>query len=192
MRPTLKTTLLVAVLLPPAVWAYLQEQDPRPVNERGPANAPVTVVEYCEYGSQACAQLNVVVNGVMRDYQERVRFVFHYLSPPEAKEPLQQYAAFAAGAQGHFWEMHDMLFANQDRASLSDLVGMAKQLRLDADKFRSDLSSQNIRDAARQDRAIATAEGVTAAPTVVIDGRRLSTINTARDLRVALQEARAR
>lgn len=166
--------------------------DARPVNERGPINAPVTVVEYCRYDSEVCARLNIVITSLLREHEDRVRFVFRYLPPTDAPdESLEHYATFAAGAQGQFWPMHDMLFANRGRTTPTDLVAMAKQLQLDIEKFRTDLSSQAIREAAKRDSEMAATEGITVAPTVVINGRRLTNVSNARDLRPAIQEALA-
>ena len=176
-----------------AAATYAQNQgDARPVNERGPVNAPVTVVEYCRYDSDVCARLNIVITSLLREHEDRVRFVFRYLPPADAPdESLEHYATFAAGAQGEFWPMHDMLLANRGRTTPADLVAMAKQLQLDPEKFRTDLSSQPIREAAKRDSETAGAEGITVAPTVVINGRRLTNVSNARDLRPALQEALA-
>ena len=176
-----------------ATAAYAQTQgDARPMNERGPINAPVTVVEYCRYDSEVCARLNIVVTSVLREYENRVRFVFRYLPPTDAPDDsLEHRAAYAAGAQGQFWPMHDMLFANRGRTAATDLVAMAKQLRLDADKFRTDLESQAIRDAVEHDSEMAAQEGITVAPTFVVSGRRLTNVSNARDLRPAIQEALA-
>jgi len=173
--------------------AYPQTQaDGQPVNERGQAGAPVTVIEYCRYESGACARLNVVLTTVLRDYEDRVRFIFRYLPPADAPDVSFEYcAALAAGAQGQFWQMHDMLFANRGRTAPSDLLAMARQLRLDTERFRTDLNSQAIRDAAQREHEAAAAEGITVVPSVAVNGR-LTNVNTALELRAAIQEALVR
>lgn len=182
--------LAITAIIVCAARMHAQQSDSRPVNERGPADAPVTIVEYCTYDSDPCARLNVVLNALLREHQDRVRFIFRCLptgGPP--RESLEDYAAFAAGTQGHFWEMHDLLLANRGRTTAADLVAMAKQLGLDTEKFRTDLTSQAIRDAAKRDSEIAATEGISDAPTVVINGRRFTNVSNARDLRPAIQEA---
>jgi protein-disulfide isomerase len=190
-RPNPVTVALaVAILAASAAFAHLQTGDERPVNERGRADAAVTVIEYCNYDSDACARLHIVLITILRDYQDRVRLVFRYLPPPEGPDgSLERNAAFAAGAQGRFWEMHDMLFANRGRTTPADLLAMARQLRLDVNKFRADLNSPAIQDAAKRESEVAAAEGITEAPTVVINGQRLTNVGQARELRGAIQEA---
>lgn len=194
MRRSSKPAILL-VAITSVFWSVLAiyaqtHGDERPVNERGPADAPVSVVEYCRYDSEVCARLNIVITSVLREYEDRVRFIFRYLPPADARDDsVEHLAAYAAGAQGQFWPMHDMLFANRGRSAPTDLVAMAKQLRLDADKFRADLDSQAIRDAAKHDSATAAQEGITIAPTIVVNGRRLTNVSNARDLRPAIQEA---
>jgi protein-disulfide isomerase len=191
-------TAIFLVAITSVAWSvtaiYAQSHDDeRPVNERGPVDASVTVVEYCRYDSEVCARLNIVITSVLREYEDRVRFVFRYLPPADGPDDsVEHYATYAAGVQGQFWPMHDMLFANRGRTAPTDLVAMAKQLRLDAEKFRADLNSQVIRDAAKHDSEMAAEEGITIAPTVVVNGRRLTNVNNARDLRPAIQEALAR
>jgi protein-disulfide isomerase len=194
MRLNSKAGAICAAIALCGCAAGLRAQDsaPRPVNERGPSDAPVRIVEYCAYESEPCARLNVVLGSLLREFAGRVHFTFRYLPPADATgESLEHSAAFAAGAQNHFWEMHDLLFANRGHTSLSDVVAMAKQLGLDTDRFRSDLSGETIRAAAKRDSEAAVAEGITTAPTVVVNGRQLTNVTNARDLRPVIQEALA-
>ena len=108
-----------------------------PVSERdhvlGPATAPVTLVEYGDYECPFCRAAHASVEQVRQAMGNDLRFVFRHFPlsqiHPHAYQAAE--AAEAAGAQGRFWEMHHLLFANQDRLGLRDLIGYAGALDLD-------------------------------------------------------------
>jgi protein-disulfide isomerase len=166
------------------------QSDPQPVNERGPATAPAVVVEYCSYESEPCAQLEVIVNVLAAEFGDRARFVFRHV--PSAATPaasLRYRAALAAGAQGQFWPMHEMLLANRERSSPEDVIAMANQLGLDTARFQADLDSTPVADAAKRDADDASSNGITATPTVLVNGVKLATLKDARELRAAITHA---
>ena len=81
-------------------------------------------------------------------------------------------AAEAAGAQGRFWEMHDLLYAHQDALTVNDLLAYARQLGLDQDRFVGDLDSRRFALRVARDVESADASGVAGTPTFFINGRR--------------------
>ncbi|MGH8828498.1 MAG: Na+/H+ antiporter NhaA, partial [Jiangellaceae bacterium] len=104
---------------------------------RGPADAPLTLVEYGDFECPFCAR----ATGVLRELHERfgaeLRYVFRNL-PLTDVHPHAEAAALAAQAaseQGRFWEMHDLLFIHQDALETEDLIGYAAELGLDVDQF---------------------------------------------------------
>src|ERR1700688_4501669 len=100
-----------------------------PVSEddhvQGPPSAGLTLVEYGDYECPDCGQLFEIIRDLQATLGDRLRIVYrHYPlsgSHPRAQEAAE--AAEAAGAQGRFWEMHDLLFRNQNALSHKDLVG---------------------------------------------------------------------
>src|SRR5205823_13465867 len=104
---------------------------------RGPGDAPVTVVEYGDFECPYCGRAEPAVRELLRDHGD-VRYVWRHLPlgdvHPNAQ--LAAEAAEAAGDQGSFWEMHDLLLSNQGAQRPGDLVGYAEQLGLDVDRFR--------------------------------------------------------
>ena len=118
-----------------------------PVGERdhllGPATAPVTLVEYGDYECPYCGAAHASVEQVRQVMGNDLCFVFRHFPlsqiHPHAYQAAE--AAEAAGAQNRFWEMHHLLFANQDRLGLRDLIGYAGALGLDLERFVTDLSS---------------------------------------------------
>ncbi|HEY3119203.1 MAG TPA: thioredoxin domain-containing protein, partial [Vicinamibacteria bacterium] len=105
--------LVIAALLLSGGAAAASAQDER---SRGPANAPVTVVEYCDFQCPVCAKASTPLVRLLRQtYGARVRFVYRDFPlsrvHPDAIRAAE--AAACAQEQGRFWEMHDRLFANQ-------------------------------------------------------------------------------
>ena len=162
----------------------------RPVNERGQADAPVTVVEFCTYASDACSRLDIVLGGVLSEFGDRVRFVFHHVPADDTPAASLRYrAALAAGQQGQFWPMHEILMANRHRATPADIPAMAHQLGLDAGRFRTDLESAETIAASQSDRDEAAAQNVSTTPALIVNGRSVAPIAEARDLRAAIRLA---
>src|SRR5258706_4061845 len=100
---------------------------------RGPADAPVTLVEYGDYECPHCGRAHPIVRSIQRELGERLRFVFRNFPMTEA-HPNAENAAEAAGtaaAQGKFWEMHDELFDHKEALEASDLLATATAIGLE-------------------------------------------------------------
>ncbi len=141
---------------------------------RGPEDAPVTLVEYGDYECPYCGRAHPVVKEALERAGGRLRFVFRHF-PLDSVHPgarLAAEAAEAAGAQGMFWEMHDLLYANQDRLSEGDLVRHAAHLGLDAGRFEEDLASRRHAARVSEDRAGGERSGVGGTPTFFLNGVR--------------------
>lgn len=90
------------------------------------------------------------------------------------KAPAAHAAAAAAALQGKFWEMHDLIFANQRDLSYDTFLGYAQKLGLDIDQFKEDFVSERVGNAVSSDAAEAAKLGVTGTPAFFINGRFLS------------------
>src|SRR5882672_5867409 len=107
----------------------------------GPDHAPVTVVEYGDFECPHCKQATGTVKLMLARFDQRVRFAYRHF-PLEDVHPhalLAAEAAECAGAQGKFWEMHELLFAHQDHLKLNHLKGYAEQLGLDMALYTSEM-----------------------------------------------------
>src|SRR4030081_3579465 len=92
----------------------------------GPADAPVTLVEYGDFECPFCGRSYPAVKAIRRRLGDRLRFVFrHFPRPEHAHARHAAEAAEAASTQGRFWQMHDMLFEHQGALEDTDLVGYA-------------------------------------------------------------------
>ena len=147
---------------------------------RDNSRALVTLEEYGDYQCPPCGNLHPVLKTVKEEFGDRVRFIFHQF-PLIQLHPYAYFAAqaaVAAGFQGRFWEMHDMIYRNQSSwSSASDVrpifIGYARQLGLDTDRFINDLAGTQANAIIVSDLKRGQAFGVKATPTVFIDGREI-------------------
>lgn len=142
---------------------------------RGPADAKVTVIEYGDYSCGYTTKMEPIVRKVMNEDQGQIRFVFvHHWLPAHKHARLAAQIAIAAGLQGKFWEVHDMLFdkhfaAGPQGATFDGYVTYLKTIRgLDIAKLRRDEDSPEVN--AMLDKELASFRS-TATPEFVINGR---------------------
>ncbi|MEU7851426.1 Na+/H+ antiporter NhaA [Micromonospora parva] len=147
--------------------------DPNRDHLRGSLEAPVTVVEYGDFECPYCGQAEPVVRELLADFAN-VRYVWRHLPLTDVHPHAQlaAEAAEAAGEQGAFWEMHDLLLAHQDALNPADVLGYAEQLGLDLDSFREHMVKRMGVDRIAEDLDSADLSGVTGTPTFFINGRR--------------------
>jgi len=137
----------------------------------GPANAPVTIVEFADFECPACRAEEPLVKQLLRDYPTQVRLVFReFPLPTHEYAELAAEAAEAAGAQGKFWEMHDILYENQQHLTMNDILGYATTIGLDVKAFQADLESHKYQAVVQKDVADGQALGVQGTPTFFING----------------------
>jgi len=167
--------------------------DPRRDHIRGPAKAPVTIVEYGDFECPFCGQAEPAIRDLLADYGD-VRYVWRHLPLTDVHSHAQLAAegAEAAARQRKFWEMHDQLLGHQGALTAEDLVGYASDLGLDAGRFADDLARHA--GAARIDEDVDSADlsGVSGTPTFFINGRRHHGAYDLGSLADAVRSARAR
>lgn len=149
-----------------------------PVSERdhiqGLATAPITLVEYGDYECPFCGEAYPIVKQLQEQLGERLRFVFRNF-PLTTAHPHAQNAAEAAetaAGQDRFWEMHDLLFENQEELGDSNLIHYASKLGLDATRFESELSAHTYATRVREDFMSGVRSGVNGTPAFFINGVR--------------------
>ncbi len=139
---------------------------------KGPESAPITLVEFADFECPFCAMEAPVLEKAWQGHQTSVRFVYKYFvisAHPHGESAAR--AAIAAGNQGKFWEMHDMLFANRDHLEGADVDAYAKSLGLDVAKLHADMQSQATTDRIAQDKKLGESLGVQGTPTIFLNGR---------------------
>jgi len=167
--------------------------DPRRDHIRGPAKAPVTVVEYGDFECPYCGQAEPVVREILADYGD-VRYVWRHL-PLNDVHPHAQLAAEgaeAAAIQGKFWEMYDQLLTHQGRLTAEDLIQYAGEIGLATEQFASDLDREAGAARIAEDVDSADLSGVSGTPTFFINGKRHPGAYDLVALSDAVRAARAR
>jgi protein-disulfide isomerase len=140
---------------------------------RGPAAAPVTIVEFSDFECPFCGGLFPTLKAVENLYLNQVRIVYRQF-PLRKIHPLAQKAAEAslcAGEQGRFWEMHDSLFGDQEHLTVDALKARAVKLNLNTAAFTACLDSGKEVAAIDKDIADGARAGVTGTPVMFINGR---------------------
>jgi protein-disulfide isomerase len=141
---------------------------------RGPANAPVTIVEFADFQCPFCAQGARTLRRLQNLYPTQVRLVFkHFPLRGSEGSRLAHEASVAAEAQGKFWEMYTLLMANQTAHDRESLLGYADELGLDRAAFRNRLEEQRQRGRVLRDVIEGRRLGVIGTPTYFVNGRRL-------------------
>jgi Na+/H+ antiporter NhaA len=147
--------------------------DPGRDHIRGPARAPVTIVEYGDFECPYCGQAEPALRELLTGHGD-VRYVWRHLplGDVHSHAQLAAEAAEAAAGQGAFWEMHDLLLRHQDRLQLRDLIRYAGDLRLDSERFGEHLRKRAGAAQIAEDVDSADLSGVSGTPTFFINGRR--------------------
>jgi protein-disulfide isomerase len=166
-----------------------------PVGERdhvrGPASAELTLVEYGDFECPYTRRARPVVRRLRQDFGKWLLFVLRNF-PLSRIHPHAQAAAEvaeAAGSQGRYWEMHDMLFDNQRHLEDGDLRRYAQRLGLDPERFDRELVQHAHARRVREDLRGGLKSGVEGTPTFFVDGLRHDGPNDLATLRAAVEDA---
>jgi protein-disulfide isomerase len=160
----------VTIALPPP--RISMDAAGRPV--RGPATAPVEIIEFSDFECPYCLKSVPIVAEVLKTYGDKVRLVYrHFPLPnhPNARPAAE--ASLCAAEQDQFWAFHDRLFENQSRLTVPDLKQHAAALGLDAAKFNACVDERKYRAEVDRDIAAAQEAGVTGTPAFFVNGRLL-------------------
>ena len=146
-------------------------------NSHSEGTGSIQLVEFGDYECPACGAAYPNVKQLMKDYDGKVTLYFRNfpLTNIHPNATIGAEAAEAAGDQGKYWEMHDMLYDNQKDWSVatdptSKLIGYAQQLKLDTTKFQNALTNKEFQSVIDQDTADGTALGIQGTPTFYFNG----------------------
>ena len=165
--------------------------DPERDHLRGPVDAPLTLVQYGDYECPYCRRAAPVVARLLERFDGRLQFVPRHFPLPDVHPyaALAAEAAEAAGAQGKFWEMHELLYTRQDHLQLADLLRYAEELGLDLVAFEADLAASRFADRVTADVEGGESADVAGTPTFFINDRRYAGAYDYESLERALLEA---
>lgn len=163
---------------------------------KGPSDAPVTLVEYLDFECEACGAYYPVVKQLEEKYKDDLLVVNRYFPLPGHKNGMNAALAVeAAGLQGKYWEMHDILFENQETwgeqsvSKPSSLETYAEQIGLDMEQFRTDRNSDTVKERVTRDKDSGEALGVTGTPSFFLNGQRISNPKTLEDFETLIKAA---
>jgi Na+/H+ antiporter NhaA len=147
--------------------------DPNRDHVRGPADAPVTLLEYGDFECPYCGQAEQVIRELLAGFGD-LQYVWRHLPLTDVHPhaDLAAEAAEAAADQGRFWEMHDLLLSHQDALTVRALIGYADELGLDRERFREFLRRRKGAERVAEDVDSADMSQVGGTPTFFINGRR--------------------
>jgi Na+/H+ antiporter NhaA len=166
--------------------------DPERDHIRGPETASVTLVEYGDFECPYCGMAEPIVRDLLHD--DDLRYVWRHL-PLSDVHPRAQIAAEvaeAAAEQGAFWEMHDVLLANQDKLQPADLMRYAEELGLDTERLHDAVKRHVAAARVAADVESADTSGVSGTPTFFVNGQRHYGAYDVETLKQAIKVARAR
>lgn len=167
---------------------------------RGPADAPVTLVEYSDFQCPACAAYHPLLTALMEDPANagKIRLIYRHfpLTRIHRNAELAARSAEAASLQGKFWEYHDLLFQNQTKWSAMSGTGAAGefesyagQLGLDLSRWKEDRDSDAVRDAVKADMEGGESSGVDSTPSFFVNGTRMPPPRSAEEFSTAILNA---
>lgn len=149
-----------------------------PVSEhdhvQGDADAPLVLVEYADYECPYCGEADRIVKELQQELANRLCFVFRNFPLSEKHDHSERAAeaAEAAGAQGLFWEMHDLLFENQDSLADQELLDYALEAGVERSRWLEELESGRCAERVLGDARSGNESGVRGTPTFFINGVR--------------------
>ena len=143
---------------------------------RGPKDAKVTIVEFADFQCPFCAQAQPLVDQVLQKYPKDVNYVYKQFPLPATMHPNAlpaAKAALAAGKQGKYWEMHDLLFKNSRELGADKLEEYAKQLGLDVAKWKADMSAPDVQQQIDAEMKLGQTAAVSGTPSFFVGGKRV-------------------
>lgn len=162
---------------------------------KGAKNPKVTLVEYSDFQCPACGAYYPMVEEVFAEYKDRISFTYRHFPLPQHKNALPAaYASEAAGAQGKFWEMADMLFKNQSEWSEKPdasiiFEGYAKKLGLDMAKYELDVKSEATKAKVSRDQNSGKLSLINHTPTFFINGKMSDNPRSVQELKALIENA---
>jgi RNA polymerase sigma factor (sigma-70 family) len=159
---------------------------------RGSDDAPVTIIMFTDMKCPFCARSQGTLDQLLDEYPNKVRVVvkqFPVHRSPDKRADVLAEALYAAEAQGKFWELHDLMRANQDELTLAMLPGLAAQAGLDAAKLQAALDQHTYKASVDADLDAGKAVDVRATPAFLVNGQFISGAQPIDVFRKAIEDA---
>ncbi len=148
---------------------------------KGNPKATVILIEYSDFQCSACKSYYLLLKQLNQEFSDQIQFVYRHfpLRQTHLYAQLAAQASEAAGKQNKFWEMHDLLFENQkewseQKNAKKTFIKYAQSLKLDINKFKSDLSSKEVKNKVQVDYQSGIKAGVNSTPSLFLNNKKLS------------------
>jgi len=198
--------MLLALVIWGAIKAAPKNTDPTDVGKPdaissddwvlGNKDAKISIIEYSDFQCPACAAYASLLNRIIQDYGDKVRFAYRYfpLISIHKTAIISSIAAEAAGRQGKFWEMSNKLFENQsdwaDNSKAQEIfISYAQDLELDINRFKSDLSSGEIKDKVNTAYNKAQAINLSYTPSIFINNKLIQNPRSYEEFKTIIESA---
>lgn len=149
----------------------------------GNNDSKVTLISYGDFSCSHCAQIHPQIDKIVEEYKDKIKFVFRNFLLSTSAYPNSKMAASvaeAAGLQGQYWEMYDLIYNNQSswyslsgEARTDKFLSYATQLGLDTDKLKTDIASPEISAKISYDQALGAKSNITGTPSFFLNGKEL-------------------
>ena len=180
-----------------AAPASVGKIDEKTAHVRGGPDAPVTLEEFGDFECPTCSLVASVIQNIEHEYRPRLRVVFRNFPLKMHSHALEAaIAAEAAGSQGRFWEMHDLLYEHQSTWSKTKYAqplfeSYARDLGLNVERFKKDLKTNEVYSRVAADMELGDSRGIKNTPTLYLNGREVPPPFTRENLREAVEAALA-
>ena len=200
--------VLVAVFIGGVIWGIVKNIAPASLEPsalsgvssadwvKGNRESKIVLVEYSDFQCPACGAYHPVVKQLVEEFGNDVAFVYRHfpLRQIHPNADLSARAAEAAGAQGKFWEMHDLLFENQkewsnQKNAVDSFVKYAESLGLSSEQFKSDIDSKEVKQKVNEDYNGGTSLKISGTPTFFLNGKKLQNPRNYEEFKSIIEQA---
>ena len=163
---------------------------------KGNKDASVTLVEYLDFECEACGAYYPVVKRLSEEYKDEMKFIIRYFPLPGHKNSMTSALAVeAAGKQGKYWEMHNIVFENQrdwgEKQAPDPKIfeNYARQIGLDMNQYGKDVTSQELKDRIERDRKSGQSLNLQGTPSFFLNGERIENPRGYEDFKALIESA---
>ena len=166
---------------------------------KGNKEAKIVITEYSDFKCRACASYYELVKQAHKDFGDKLAIVYRHfpLRQIHANAEIAALSAEAAGKQGKFWEMHDMIFENQknwegDKNAGEIFIKYAEEVGLNIEQFKQDLDSKEVKDKVEADYQSGVKAGVNHTPTFFVNGGEIQNPRSYEEFKNIINEAESK
>ncbi len=142
------------------------------VPHKGPEDAPVTIVEFADFKCPHCRKAAGLLDELRKEYDGKIVQYFKYFPlSKQGTSRLTAQAAAAAHQQGKFWPMHDLIFEHQRDLTRDKIMGFARRIGLNFEKFKNDMQGDEVAQAIARDKKEGNRAGIRGTPAIYVNGR---------------------